>query len=310
MSQEAILWIVFNAVVAAVLYIDLFVLNRKSHVVKFREALGWYTVWVSLALLFGLGIFFLVSKEKALQFFTGYLIEQSLSVDNMFVFIMIFSYFQIAPEHQPRVLKWGILGAVVMRFGMILVGTALVRRFDWVLYIFGAFLIYTAYKMAFGKNEGFDPNTNPLFRLIKRLIPVTGFHGDKFFVKIDGVRHATTLFMALVVVELSDLVFAVDSIPAIFAITTDTFIVYTSNVFAILGLRALYFLLSGLVLLFAYLKYGVALILAFVGVKMLIAHYYHVPTAVSLGVIIVVLALSVAVSAALKPKAELPEAKA
>ncbi len=297
MSHQLVMWIIFNLVVAGMLYIDLFWANKKSHVIGMKEAAIWSIVWVGVSLLFCVGIYFYMSPEKALQFLTGYLIEKSLSVDNMFVFIMIFSYFNVPPLLQPRVLKWGILGALVMRFILILVGAALIERFHWILYIFGAFLIYTGIKMAFqSEKEEFNPEKNPFFRWITRLMPITKVQDGRFFVKENGVRHATSLFLTLVVVELSDLVFALDSIPAIFAITTDTFLVYTSNVFAILGLRALYFLLSGLVQIFHYLKYGVAFILAFVGVKMLLSYVYHISTFVSLSVIVGVLALSVAAS--------------
>lgn len=300
------MWIVFNLVVAGMLYIDLFWANKKSHVISMKEAAIWSVVWVGVSLLFCVGIYFYMSPEKALQFLTGYLIEKSLSVDNMFVFIMIFSYFNVPPLLQPRVLKWGILGALVMRFVLILVGAALIERFHWILYVFGIFLIYTGFKMAFqSEKEEFNPEGNPFFRWITRLMPITKVQDGRFFVTENGVRHATSLFLTLVVVEFSDLVFALDSIPAIFAITTDTFLVYTSNVFAILGLRALYFLLSGLVQIFHYLKYGVAFILAFVGVKMLLSYSYHISTFVSLSVIIGVLGLSVAASFVFKKDASI-----
>jgi tellurite resistance protein TerC len=241
-----------------------------------------------------------------MQFLTGYLIEKSLSVDNMFVFIMIFSYFSVAPEHQPRVLKWGILGALVMRFILIFVGAALIQRFHWVLYVFGGFLLYTAYQMAFGGEKEFKPEENPLFRRVKKWLPMTGCGGT---VSSPGLmaRFTPRRFSWLVlVVEFSDLVFALDSIPAIFSITQDTFLVYTSNVFAILGLRALYFLVSGLVQLFAYLKFGVALILAFVGVKMLASHYVHISTGLSLGVVVGVLVLSITASVFWPPRKAAP----
>jgi tellurite resistance protein TerC len=302
MSHQLVLWIVFNILVAFMLYVDLALVNKKTHVISMKEAAIWSVIWVGVSLLFAVGIYFYMTPKAALEFLTGYIIEKSLSVDNMFVFIMIFSYFNVGPLFQPRVLKWGILGALVMRFVLILVGAALIRTFHWILYVFGIFLLYTAFKMAFQQEKPFEPDSNPLFRLIKKAMPLTGFHGDQFFVKINGVTHATSLFLALVVVELSDLVFALDSIPAIFAITTDTFLVYTSNVFAILGLRALYFLLSGLVRVFHYLKYGVAAILAFVGVKMMLVDIFHIPVLVSLGVISGLLAASVAASLLIRPK--------
>lgn len=309
MSHQLVMWIVFNLVVAVMLYIDLGVAQKKHHAIGMKEAAIWSAVWVAVSLLFCAGIYFYMTPEKALQFLTGYLIEKSLSVDNMFVFIMIFSYFNVDPEKQPRVLKWGILGALVMRFILIFVGAALIRRFHWIIYLFGAFLIYTGAKMAFEEEKQFDPEKNVLFRQLKKVIPLTGFHGDHFFARINGVLHATPMFLTVLVVEFSDLVFALDSIPAIFAITTDTFLVYTSNVFAILGLRALYFLLSGMVRLFAYLKYGVALILAYVGVKMVIIDLYHIPTALSLSVVVGVLTASVLASLFFKPRAPAPEPK-
>ncbi|MBK7688072.1 MAG: TerC family protein [Elusimicrobia bacterium] len=300
------MWVLFNVIVAVMLYIDLAVGQKKSHAVGMREAALWSLVWVAVSLLFGVGIYFFLSPEKAMQFLTGYLIEKSLSVDNMFVFIMIFSYFSVAPEHQPRVLKWGILGALVMRFILIFIGAALIQRFHWVLYVFGGFLLYTAYQMAFGGEKEFKPEENPLFRRVKKWLPMTGLRGDRFFARVNGALHATPLFLAVLVVEFSDLVFALDSIPAIFSITQDTFLVYTSNVFAILGLRALYFLVSGLVQLFAYLKFGVALILAFVGVKMLASHYIHISTGLSLGVVVGVLILSITASVYWPPRKAAP----
>lgn len=306
MSQQAALWIVFNALVAVMLYVDLALGQKHRHVVSIKEAAIWSAVWVAVSLTFAAGVYFYLSPEKGLQFLTGYLIEKSLSVDNMFVFIMIFSYFRVEPLYQPRVLKWGILGALVMRFVLIFAGAALIRSFHWMLYLFGAFLIYTAWHMAFGKQKPFEPEKTPLLKTIKRFMPLTGFHEDAFFVRINGVMHATSLFLALVVVEFSDLIFALDSIPAIFAITTDTFLVYTSNVFAILGLRALYFLLSGVAQLFVYLKHGVAFILAFVGCKMVVIDVYHVPTALSLSVIMGTLTIAVVASMLRQPPAPIP----
>lgn len=302
MTQQAWLWIAFNVLVAGMLYIDLFLASKKHHAVSIKEAAIWSLVWVGVSLLFCGGIAIYLSTEKAIMFLTGYLIEKSLSVDNMFVFIMIFSYFQVSPHDQPRVLKWGILGALVMRFILIFIGAALIERFHWIIYVFGGFLIYTAWHMAFGAEKPFDPATHPIFKRVIKVLPLGPYDGDNFFTRIGGKLHATPLFLAIAVVEVSDLVFALDSIPAIFAITTDRFLVYTSNVFAILGLRALYFLLAGMVGLFVYLKHGVASILAFVGVKMLLSHYYHIPTLVSLGTIAFLLAASVVASLLLKPK--------
>ncbi len=295
------MWIVFNLIVILMLWIDLRA-QRHSHAIGMKEAAIWSAVWVGISLLFGVGVYFYLSPEKAMQFITGYVIEKSLSVDNMFVFIMIFSYFNVPPEQQPRVLKWGILGALVLRFILIFVGAALIKQFEWVLYIFGAFLIFSAYKMAFSVEQAFNPDDNWFFRQVKKVLPMAGPVGEKFFVPVAGKLHATPLFLTLLFVEFSDLVFALDSIPAIFAVSQDTFIVYTSNVFAILGLRALYFLVSGLVQVFVYLKYGVAIILAFVGVKLLIIHYYHMPTAVSLAVILGILAISVLASVIIRPR--------
>jgi tellurite resistance protein TerC len=302
MSQQAWLWIAFNVLVAGMLYIDLFLASKKHHAVGMKEAAIWSVVWVGISLLFCGGIAVYLSTDKAIKFLTGYLIEKSLSVDNMFVFIMIFSYFKISPHDQPRVLKWGILGALVMRFILIFIGAALIERFHWIIYVFGGFLIYTAWHMAFGAEKEFNPATHPVFKRVMNVVPLGPYDGDNFFTRIGGRLHATPLFLAIVVVEVSDLVFALDSIPAIFAITTDQFLVYTSNVFAILGLRALYFLLAGMVGLFAYLKHGVAAILAFVGVKMLISHYYHISTQASLGIIAFLLMAAVVVSLVFKPK--------
>jgi tellurite resistance protein TerC len=285
------------------LYVDLGVAQRRSHAVGLKEAAVWSLVWVAVSLLFALGVGLSMGRDPALKFLTGYVIEKSLSVDNMFVFIMIFSYFGVSPEHQPRILKWGILGALALRFILIFIGAALVARFHWVLYLFGLILLYSAWKMAFGVEKAFNPDDNFFFRRVKAVLPLTGLNGERFFARLNGRLHATPLFLALLVVEFSDLVFALDSIPAIFSITTDTFLVYTSNVFAILGLRALYFLVSGLVQIFAYLKYGVALILAFVGVKMLAEPWVHVTTGVSLAVVGGVLALSVLLSLLRRPAA-------
>lgn len=302
MTHESVMWIVFNLVVAGMLYVDLFMASKDHHAVTMKEAAVWSLVWVGVSMLFCAGIALYMSIDQAVKFLTGYLIEKSLSVDNMFVFIMIFEYFKIGPHDQPRVLKWGILGALVMRFLLIFAGAALIERFHWIIYVFGAFLVYTGWQMAFGGEKEFDPKTHPIFKRVMNVIPLTDFDGDKFFKVINGVRHATPLFLAIVVVEVSDLVFALDSIPAIFAITTDRFLVYTSNVFAILGLRALYFLLAGLVGMFVYLKYGVAVILAFVGVKMMLSHIYHISTGASLGAIIFFLTASIGASVVLKRK--------
>jgi tellurite resistance protein TerC len=292
------LWIGFNGFVLIMLCIDLGVFHRKAHIVSMKEALSWTAAWVSLALVFNLGVWHYLGQQKALEFFTGYVIEYSLSVDNMFVFALLFSYFAVPPLYQHKVLFWGILGALLMRAVMILVGAALIAKFAWIIYVFGAFLILTGIKMIFKKEEEIHPERNPLVRLFKRFMPVTSdYRADKFFVREKGILMATPLFVVLLLVEFTDLIFAVDSIPAIFAVTKDPFIVYTSNVFAILGLRSLYFALSGVMDKFHYLKIGLGVVLTFVGVKMLLGHTpWKIDTLVSLGVIVFVLAAAVAAS--------------
>ena len=297
------LWIGFNAFVLFMLALDLGVFHRKAHVVSFREALAWTVTWVGLALLFSLGVAHYGGSEKAVEFLTGYVIEYSLSVDNIFVFALLFSYFAVPAQYQHRVLFWGILGALVMRAIMIAAGTLLITKFAWIIYVFGAFLILTGIKMIVKKEEEIHPERNPVVRWFKKLMPVTpGYRGDKFFIIENGVRHATPLFVVLLLVEVSDLIFAVDSIPAIFAVTKDPFIVYTSNVFAILGLRSLYFALSGVMDKFHHLKIGLGVVLSFVGVKMLLGHTeWKIDTHLSLAVIVSILVTSVVVSI-LKPK--------
>ncbi|MGB4600089.1 MAG: TerC family protein [Trichlorobacter sp.] len=291
------LWLAFGLLMLVMLVVDLS-LNRKSHAVGFKEAAGWSVLWLTLALLFDLGIWWTMGSQKALEFMTGYLIEQSLSVDNLFVFIMIFTVFGVRGELQARVLKWGILGAVVLRLAFIFIGTALFKEFQWLFYVFGAILLYTAWKMAFGGDAEMEPDKNPLVRLARRILPMTKrIRGDWFFTRRLGMLVASPLFMVLLVIESSDLVFAMDSIPAIFAITLDPFIVITSNLFAIMGLRSLFFLLSNLMGMFAWLKYGISLILAFVGVKMILMMTgIHIPIVISLAVIATTLAASVVLS--------------
>jgi len=296
-------WIAFNLFVLAMLAIDLGVFHRKAHAVSLREAAAWSAVWVALALLFNWGIYHYIGSRAGMEFLTGYLIEKSLSVDNIFVFVLIFAYFRVPAEYQHRVLFWGILGALVMRGAMIGAGAYLIARFHWIVYIFGAFLVVTAIRMATQDEHAVKPEANPVIRLIRRLMPVTdGYRGERFFVSealTPGQGHAraaTPLFVVLVLVETTDLIFAVDSIPAIFAVTQDAFLVYTSNVFAILGLRALYFLLAGVVTKFHYLKLGLAVVLFFVGAKMLLVDIYKIPIGLSLGVIATVLAGSIAAS--------------
>lgn len=291
-------WVGFTIFVFAMLALDLGVFHRNSHEVSVKEAAIWSVVWVSLALSFNVGLYFWQGGDVALKFLTGYLIEKSLSVDNIFVFVLIFSYFQVPAKYQHRVLFWGVFGALVMRAILIFVGAALIERFEWIIYVFGAFLIYTGLKMFRQGETHLDPDNNPVVKLVRKVLPVTSeYHGEHFFTRHAGKLMATPLFLVLVLVEASDLIFAVDSIPAIFAVTTDTFLVYTSNVFAILGLRSLYFVLAGVVDKFYYLKYGLAVILTFVGSKMLIiALGYHVPTPVSLAVIIGVLVIAIIAS--------------
>jgi tellurite resistance protein TerC len=297
------LWIGFNVFVLAMLALDLGVFHRKAHVVSFKESITWTVVWVALALLFNLGVWHYDGSQKALEFFTGYLIEKSLSVDNVFVFALLFSYFAVPAQYQHKVLFWGILGALIMRAIMIAAGAALITQFTWIIYIFGAFLILTGIKMVVKREEEIHPERNPVVKWFKKLMPVTGnYRGDRFFVREQGVRMATPLFVVLLLVELSDLIFAVDSIPAVFAVTTDPFIVYTSNVFAILGLRSLYFAMAGVMDKFHYLKIGLGVILSFVGVKMMLTHTaYKIDTLVSLGVVVAILAISI-IASRVRPK--------
>jgi tellurite resistance protein TerC len=297
------LWVGFNVFILAMLALDLGVFHRKTHVVSLKESLTWTGVWVVLALLFNAGVWHYAGSQKALEFFTGYVIEKSLSVDNVFVFALLFSYFAVPPLYQHKVLFWGILGALIMRAIMIALGAALITKFAWIIYVFGGFLILTGIKMIVKRDEEIHPERNPVVRWFKKLMPVTPeYRGDKFFVRENGIRMATPLFVVLLLVEFTDLIFAVDSIPAIFAVTKDPFIVYTSNVFAILGLRSLYFALAGVMDKFHYLKIGLGVVLAFVGVKMILAHTaWKIDTLVSLGVIVLILTTSV-VWSLLKPK--------
>jgi len=296
------MWLIFAAVIAVMFVIDLWA-NRKSHEIKFREALCWTALWVFLALLFDGVVWYFLGKVKALEFFTGYIIEESLSVDNLFVFIMIFSYFKVSRAHQPKILKWGILGALVMRAIFIVMGIGLLEKFHWMIYIFGVILVVTAYKMCFGGEEEIEPEHNLLVRLVRKYFPVTSrSYGARFFVTKKGVRAVTPLFLTLLVVESSDVIFAVDSIPAVLAVTRDPFIVYSSNVFAIMGLRSLYYLLAHVVDMFRYLKVGVSVILAFVGTKMILTDLVEIPLHLSLGVIIGTLALAVIASVAVDGK--------
>ncbi|MBT1076079.1 TerC family protein [Geobacter grbiciae] len=297
MSLQTMMWLGFGAIILVMFVIDLGVFSRKSHEIRFREALTWTIVWVSLALAFNVWIYFEMGSTKALEFFTGYLIEQSLSVDNLFVFIMIFSFFHITKVHQPKILKWGIIGALIMRAIFIMTGIGLIERFHWIIYLFGGILVVTGFKMAFGGDEKIDPEKNFLIRLVRKFVPVTKrVRDDRFFINKGGIRAATPLFLTLVMIESSDLIFAVDSIPAVLAVSHDPFIVYTSNVFAIMGLRSLYYLLSNVMEMFIYLKLGVSVILVYVGAKMLLVDVYQIPIIFSLGTIVGVLAISILIS--------------
>jgi len=297
MSVQATMWLGFALLLMTMFILDLGVFSRRSHEIKFREAIVWTLVWVSLAFAFNVWIYFPLGQVKALEFLTGYLIEESLSVDNLFVFIMIFTYFNVGKAHQPKILKWGIIGALVMRGIFIFAGIGLLARFHWMVYIFGGLLVFTGTKMAFAKEERIKPEKNLLVRLAGRFLPIYGdSHGDRFFSKEKGRFAITPLFLTLLVVESSDVIFAMDSIPAILAVTRDPFIVYTSNIFAIMGLRCLYYLIANILEMFVYLKAGISFILAFVGVKMLINDYYPIPIHISLMVIVSVLAIAVITS--------------
>lgn len=298
MIIDGYIWAGFIAFVILLLAIDLGVFHRKSHEVKIKEALIWSALWISLSLIFNYGIYVFMGKEKALEFLAAYLIEKSLSVDNLFVFIMLFSYFKVNPVYQHKVLFWGILGALIMRAAFIFAGVALITKFHWIIYIFGAFLILTGIKMLIQKEGEIAPDKNPLVRLFKKFFPVTDqMHEGRFFVKLNSKTVATPLFIVLLVVEFTDLIFAVDSIPAILAISNDTFIIFTSNVFAILGLRALYFALAGITKYFHFLKYGLSAILVFVGAKMVLSGFYKIPIVHSLltilGILFVAILLSI-----------------
>jgi tellurite resistance protein TerC len=295
--NQTYLWIGFNLFVLLLLVLDLGVFHRKAKVISVKEALAWTGVWVVMAFLFNIFVYYYFGEVKAFEFFTGYLIEKSLSVDNIFVIILIFSYFNVPAEYQHKVLFWGILGALIMRVCFILAGVELIHKFHWLIYIFGSFLIFTGIRFLVQNETKFDPEKNPVVKLVRKVFRVTpAFEKDKFFIKRDNVLWATPLFLVVVLIEATDLIFAVDSIPAILAISDDSFIVYTSNVFAILGLRSLYFALAGIDKYFMYLKYGLAAILIFVGTKMVISDYYKIPVEISLAFIILTLSLAVLAS--------------
>lgn len=299
-------WIGFHLFIFIMLALDLGIFNKKLHKISVKEASIWTVVWVTLALLFNLFILFEFGKIKALEFLTGYVIEYSLSVDNIFVFILIFSYFAVKDEYQHKVLFWGILGALVMRGIFIFAGVALINRFHWIVIIFGAFLVFTGLKMLFGKEAEVDPDKNVIIRFFRKFLPVTQtMHGEKLFIRQNHRTYATPLFLVLLVIESSDLIFAVDSIPAILAISHDRFIVYTSNIFAILGLRSLYFAIAGIMGYFRFLKVGLAFVLSFVGLKMLAAFFnFEIPILLSLAIIILILAISILASIVIKEKKE------
>ena len=303
MDTPIIFWIIFNAFVVLMLALDLGVFNRKSHEVSVREALVWTLIWVFLAMVFNAIVYYWKGPQPALEFFTGYLIEKALSIDNIFVFIMVFSYFQIPAKYHHKVLFWGIIGALIMRVIFIFAGVALLEKFHFTIYIFGAFLVFTGYKMFNHSNAKINPEKNPVIRFFKRFVQITPtLHEDKFFVKTDGKRYATPLFLVLILIETTDLIFAIDSIPAILAITQDHFIVYTSNVFAILGLRSLYFALAGIVHRFWLLSYGLAIVLVFVGAKMMLIDVYKIPIEWSLLFIACTITASIFLSLKIKNK--------
>lgn len=307
MNAELMPWILFTLFIIAMLAIDLGVFNRKAHEVGVREALAWSAVWVGLALAFNVGVWFWKGQETAIQFFTGYVVEKSLSVDNIFVFLQVFAYFSVPAVYQHKILFWGVLGAIVMRAIFILTGVALIAKFHWIIYVFGAFLVFTGIKMATSKNKELHPEKNPLIRLLRRLVPLTHEYEDgRFFVRKNNMLLATPMVLVLIVIETTDVIFAVDSIPAILAITTDPFIVYSSNLFAIMGLRALFFAIAGVVKRFYYIHYGLAAILTFVGVKMLLSEVYKMPSIAALAVIAVILSASIAASVIWPPRVNSP----
>jgi len=310
METSIVFWIVFNVIIFTMLVLDLGVFNKRAHKIAVKEALIWSAVWITLALAFNVFVLIQFGKTKALEFLTGYVIEYSLSVDNIFVFILIFSFFSVKAQYQHKILFWGILGALVMRAIFIFAGITLINRFHWIVIIFGGFLIYSGIRMLFQKEEiSVEPEKNRIVKLFRKFLPVTEtLHGESLFVRQNNRLFATPLFLVLLVIESSDLIFAVDSIPAILAISQDTFIVYTSNIFAILGLRSLYFAVSGIMGFFRYLKVGLAIVLAFVGFKML-ASYIHVeiPILLSLAIIISILVISILASIIIRKKESFPD---
>lgn len=304
MGTSIYFWIGFHVFVFLMLALDLGVFHKKAHKIPVKEAVIWTFLWITLAMLFCLFIFLDFGETKALEFLTGYVIEYSLSVDNIFVFILIFSYFAVEDRYQHRVLFWGILGALIMRAIFIFAGVALINRFHWIVIIFGGFLVYTGIHMLFQKDTAVDPEKNAIVKFFRKFLPVSGsYHGDNLFIRLDRKLYATPLFLVLLIIESSDLLFAVDSIPAILAISQDTFIVYTSNIFAILGLRSLYFAIAGIMGYFRYLKVGLAFVLTFVGMKMLLAYFnFEIHIVLSLFVIVSILLISILASVIIKKK--------
>lgn len=300
------IWIAFITFVAVMLVLDLAVFNRGAHTIHFKEALGWSAFWISLAAAFAVLLYFWRGKMPALEFTTGYLIEESLSVDNLFVFLLIFRYFKVPGPYQHKVLFWGIIGALVARFTFIIAGVVLIRRFHWIIYLFGAFLVYTGIKLFRSEGAEVHPESNPVVKWFRKVMPVTGdYVKDKFIVRSKGGICATPLLLVLILIETTDVLFATDSIPAVLAITRDPFIVFTSNVFAILGLRSLYFALAGMMEIFHFLHYGLAIILSFIGIKMLLSNHVDIPTHIALGVVGGVLAISVVASLAFPKRGEI-----
>ena len=304
LSSQVTIWVGFNILVLLMLALDLGVFHRGSREISIKEGLVWSLIWIVVALIFNVIVYFWRGWDTALDFFAGYLVERSLSIDNIFVFLLIFTYFRVPARFQYKVLIWGILGALVLRGIFIGLGTFLIAQFHWILYVFGVFLVVTGIKMGFGKDKMVEPERNPVLRLLRRFLPISeSYEQGKFFVRRNGKLFGTPLLVVLVVIESTDVVFAVDSIPAIFGITLDPFIVYTSNVFAILGLRALYFAMAGLIHLFYYLRYALGIILAFVGVKMRLSGFFEIPTAIALGVIGGIFAVSILLSVLFPPRA-------
>ena len=305
MHNHFIFWVIFSFIIIALVYVDLYVTDRRSGKVSIKSSLIWSGIWIGTALFFNLLILFFLEngKQKAIEYLAGYLVEKSLSVDNLFAFLMIFNVMGIKDEHQPHVLKWGIISAIAIRIVMILAGITLINLFHPIIYLFGIILLYGAFKMAFGEDSQIDLKNNSVIKFISKFFNIdTDYKGNRFFVKYRNKILLTPLFLTLILIEVADVVFNVDSIPAVIAITTDPFIVITSNIFAILGLRALYFALAAMVDLFGYLKYGVAVILTYIGIKMLITDYYEIPTLISLIVIIFCLSFSIILSLMRKPQ--------